>query len=237
MKVLFIGNSHTYFNDMPYLFSLLCAVAGGTAAEAVMLAHPYRDLDWHARQYYEIRFNLLYGGYDYCVIQQAAHPFPGLEATEESGKRLIALCRKCGVTPVFTVTWAEKRFPEKQQEINMAYEKFAGDTGVLLSPVGRVWEKVRGGRSDIELYWNDGEHASVYGDYLAACCHYAALTGGRASRLPCVGIDFFSGIENASADGGAAEDKAALMTELDADKCAAIQSAVDEVMYNARKGL
>ena len=65
-------------------------------------------------KYFALRFNLLYGGYDYCVIQQAAHPYPPVESTLDIGGEIIDLCHRCGVTPVVYMTWAEKRFPAHQ---------------------------------------------------------------------------------------------------------------------------
>ena len=44
MKVLFVGNSHTYFNDMPRLFAEMCGRLTGTEAEVTMLAYPGRSL-------------------------------------------------------------------------------------------------------------------------------------------------------------------------------------------------
>jgi len=82
MKVLFVGNSHTYVNDMPELFARFAEKTTGVKPEVVMLAYPGRDYDWHFREYASLRFNLMYGGYDYCVLQQAAHPYPPIETTQ-----------------------------------------------------------------------------------------------------------------------------------------------------------
>ena len=43
MKVLFIGNSHTYFNDMPYIFKLICQ-ENNIDVDVTMLAHGYKGL-------------------------------------------------------------------------------------------------------------------------------------------------------------------------------------------------
>ena len=46
MRVLFIGNSHTYFNDMPNMFAEL-ARKEGVACEVTMLAHGGWYLEQH----------------------------------------------------------------------------------------------------------------------------------------------------------------------------------------------
>ncbi len=66
------------------------------------------------------------------------------------------------------MTWAEKEKPENQRNMIDTYTKLANETGTLLAPIGRIWAKIRERYPDIELYYRDGQHASVYGDYLIA---------------------------------------------------------------------
>ena len=58
MKVLFIGNSHTYFNDMPELFARFVECTTGEHPDVTMLAYSCRDLEWHRKEYFTLRFNL-----------------------------------------------------------------------------------------------------------------------------------------------------------------------------------
>ena len=89
MRVLFVGNSHTYFNDMPHTFARLCAAAGAGEVLPTMLAFSGRSLSWHLEEYFSLRYNLLWGGYDYCVIQQQAHPFPEKKSCCATGDRSL----------------------------------------------------------------------------------------------------------------------------------------------------
>lgn len=70
MRVLFLGNSHTYFNDMPRLFADMCGELSGERPEVTMLAYSGRSLAWHREEYFSLRFALLYGGYEYCAAQR-----------------------------------------------------------------------------------------------------------------------------------------------------------------------
>ncbi len=190
MKVLFIGNSHTYFNDMPELFARFAEISVGEKPEVTMLAYSGRDLEWHRREYFSVRFNLMYGGYDFCVIQQAAHPYPPEEKTMEYGRQIIGLCQKCGVTPVIFMTWAEERFPENQQKMIDTCAKLAHETNALIAPVGAVWQKVQRECPDIRLYFRDGEHAGPYGDFLIAAVLCLTLTGSISDEVSGNGRDF-----------------------------------------------
>ena len=193
MRILFLGNSHTYFNDMPATCAALVKAATGADCSVTMLSHSRRDLSWHRREYFELRFNLLYGGYDYCVIQQAAHPFPGESLTLEQGRAIIELCQKAGVKPVLFMTWAEKRHPENQQQMVDTYTRLAAETGALLAPIGRIWQQVQRSRPLLELYWQDGSHASPLGSFLAAATVCSVVTGVSPERLPATGCDFTQG--------------------------------------------
>ncbi|MCR5796268.1 MAG: hypothetical protein K6G61_13085 [Solobacterium sp.] len=190
MKTLFLGNSHTYMNDMPYLFRTLYHDSFGTGNEAVMLAYSGRSLEWHMKEYMSLRYQLLYGRFDHCIIQQAAHPFPEEGTTMENGKKIIELCRKCGTEPVLFMTWAEKRSPENQQKMIEVFEKLAAETGVKLAPVGLVWQKVQQEYPEIELYFEDGEHASPYGDLLIAMTLCRTLHPADEIVLPDRIIDY-----------------------------------------------
>ncbi|MBQ8955043.1 MAG: hypothetical protein IJ048_13105 [Clostridia bacterium] len=190
IKVLFVGNSHTYMNDMPQLFRAVYEKTTGCRAEVTMLAYSGRHLKWHMDELFSLRFQLLYGGFDYCVIQQAAHPFPPEEETLSAAARVTALCAAGGVTPVFFMTWAEKRMPENQQKMIDVYRRLHAASPSLLAPVGVVWRAVRESHPEIELYYADGEHASPQGDLLIACVLCAALTGSPAVKAPDFMLNF-----------------------------------------------
>ncbi len=229
MKVLFIGNSHTFFNDMPELFARFTEETTGEKADVTMLAYGGRDYMWHRKEYFSLRFNLMYGGYDYCILQQAAHPYPDIEETLQVGKDIIDLCHRCGVKPVVYMTWAEKRFPENQQKMIDTCTKLAEETGALLAPIGKVWQKVQNENEDIELYFSDGEHAGPYGDFLIAAVLCKLLTGNVSENVSGKGLDFFNGMSGLDMKLPVVqEDMSLVKTELDKDRTDRILKAVME---------
>lgn len=229
MRVLFVGNSHTYFNDMPALFARMCGELTGEKPETAMLAYSGRSLAWHREEYFALRFALLRGNYDFCVIQQQAHPFPGEEVTEASLREILPLCEKGGVRPVLFMTWAEKAHPENAAPMSRCYRRLAAEYGTLLAPVGELFEGFRG--SDIELYWRDGEHASPYGSYLTAAALAALLCGARDLRpLSDSGFDFRAEYDKSSGQlPRAEEDLQREEIPLDPEKTARIRAAVAAV--------
>ena len=229
MRVLFVGNSHTYFNDMPALFARMCREMSGEEPELQMLAYSGRSLRWHREEYFSLRFALLRGGFDYCVLQQQAHPFPGEEETELALGEILPLCEKAGTKPVLFMTWAEKAKPETAGSMSRCYRRLAKETGALLAPVGELFERFRG--TGIELYWEDGEHASPYGSYLTAATFAALLCGTEGlTRLSDRGCNFAVCFEGESGLPRAEEDLSRVEIRLDPEKTAALRDAVREAL-------
>ena len=226
MKVLFLGNSHTFFNDMPELFARFVEATTGEKPEVTMLAYSGRDLDWHRREYFSLRFNLMHGGYDYCIIQQAAHPYPPIEQTLETGADIIDLCHRCGVKPVVYMTWAEKRFPENQQKMIDTCEKLAAENNAILAPIGRVWQSVLNKYEDIDLFHRDGEHAGPYGDFLIASVFCKTLCGEVSDKIIGMGHDFIGGLPVEFAMPTLLEEAEKVRISLDEDKCRRIMEEV-----------
>ncbi len=231
MKVLFVGNSHTYFNDMPQLFSEMCGAVTGEKTDVTMLAYSNRDLAWHCDEYFALRFALLYGHYDYCVIQQQGHPFPGEETTSRSAQTIMKLCDKAGTKPVITETWGCKGDTAYIVTVSSAYRKLASETGALLLPVGELFDRIEKEHPEIDLHWKDGAHASEYGTYLIAATLTGLLTATYdLSVLPDLGLD--SRIDLAGNGGRpcACEDTEAIRVPLDPQKTAVIRMAVEEAL-------
>ena len=222
MDILFVGNSHTFFNDMPRTFARLWEARTGEKARSLMLCHGGKSFSWHLKEYFELRYDLLFGGFGYAVFQQCAHPFAGSAEEYEAGVRLAELAKKGGATPVFALTWAEKRAPEHQEAMNGFHRRLCADTGALLSPVGLVWQRLLAGDGDFPLYFTDGEHASVYGDYLIAVTHCRLLSGRSVLDLPSVGCDFFDPDKQGIREGET-------LTALEEEKCRVIRLAAEEV--------
>ena len=150
LRVLFVGNSHTFFNDMPTIFQMFCR-ENGIEAEVVMQAHPGVHLSWHLSQQWELRYGLVQGHFDYMVFQQAAHPCPPMEETLQDGSRIVELARAQGVKPIATITWCERRFPENQQKMYEIFDALREKTGICCSPVGQVFQRVEREEKDIDL--------------------------------------------------------------------------------------
>ena len=166
VKILFIGNSHTYYHDLPAWVALM-AKEEGYECDVTMLAHG----GWYLHQHVEepdVRFNIRFGHYDYVVMQEHSHPFDDVPGYIEAATTLVSWIREAGSAPVIYGTWAMKSEEPAQETMNEVNRKLAEDLDVLYAPVGESWWSYKASWPDIEMYDEDGAHASKHGIEFAA---------------------------------------------------------------------
>lgn len=173
MRTLFIGNSHTYYNDLPHLFARACE-EHGVRMDVAMLASPGIGLDEHST-HQDVRFNILYGNYDYIILQHRAHPMGDLDSMSDGVRILMEYIRRTKAQPVFYMTWSKKADPEGQAPMSAIYRELGREYGAKVAPVGEYWWKYREEHPDVELYDEDGAHASLRGSRLAARVLYRTI--------------------------------------------------------------
>ena len=123
LRLLFIGNSHTYYNDMP-LMAAKKARAAGYDCEVTMIAHGGWFLAQHVAEP-DVRFDILFGNYDYVILQEHAHPFGPEEKFFEAARKLNAWIREANSTPVIYMTWAMKEEEAVQPRMTKAHREIA----------------------------------------------------------------------------------------------------------------
>ena len=166
MRVLFIGNSHTYRNDMPARFQEMCADYG-MDVEVTLLAKGGMGLDYHAVEP-QTRFNILFGGYDVVVLQHTAHPMGDLEAMRQGARTIHGWISQAGSRAVLYQTWAARGDEGAQPAMSKAYFDLGKELHIPVAPVGDVWQKERREHPEVELFCEDGSHASPAGSQLIA---------------------------------------------------------------------
>ena len=106
LRILFIGNSHTYYYDLPAWVARI-AKEEGYLCDVTMLAHGGWYLYQHVQEP-DVRFNIKSGQYDYVVLQEHSHPFDNIPGYIEAATMLVSWIREAGATPVIYGTWAMK---------------------------------------------------------------------------------------------------------------------------------
>ncbi len=189
-RVLFIGNSFTYFNDMPLLFEQLSNDAGfDVHAVSVtkggwylnQFADPENDMGKELRSVYPRH------QWDYIVLQdQSFNPAGNPEDFLDSVQSLRSLMPEGRL--VFYQTWpyeantsklasAKISYDDMYATLRDAYAKAAREFDGLLVPVGDGFHLIRQRKPEFSLYMPDAFHPNLAGSYLAACLFFGRLSG------------------------------------------------------------
>ena len=198
LKILWIGNSYTYYNNLPALVTKLAAEQGLKLSPTRFLkggAH----LSGHYKNQKLIEA-LEKGGWDYIVMQE--HSSSPAQSTREVvadtyyyAHLLDSLAKKGSpkAQVIYYMTWGHKngnmqnhKHPDPAYPLDETYEDFQSrlqttylemtyENKAWCSPVGMAWRQVRHKHPGIELYTPDCSHPSFAGSYLAAHCFLATI--------------------------------------------------------------
>ena len=178
VRVLFIGNSYTYFWNLPQVLSAMGESQGvpmivrqSTVGGSNLEQHWKRERDTQSRDLIEN------GNWDYVVMNN--HSMSTIDTPDEFdeyGENFVELIKAKGAKPVFYMTWARKGKPEMQNTITKGYTALAERTKSNVVPVGLIWMKSIESRPDVDLYFPDGSHPSPEGTYLNALVFFKFFT-------------------------------------------------------------
>ena len=176
LRILFIGNSFTFANDMPQQLADLATAAGGRGSmEFALMAPPGETLQGHWNTP-STRKAIRVGPWDYVVLQeQSTRPFEDPDAFIRYAVLLGRAVREAGTEPLLFLTWARRDQPNNQAQITVAYRRAAQEIPAIIVPVGLAWQDALKAIPSTGLYEPDGSHPNPSGSYLAACVFFAAL--------------------------------------------------------------
>lgn len=181
-RVLFVGNSLTYGNDLPLLVEAL-SQAGGRPLSVDSVTYGGVSLEDHWGLKTQDR--IAAGGWRYVVLQQG--PSALLESRvnlREWTARFDTVIKQAGARTAMYMVWPESYRREAFPDVSASYRLAAEDVGGVLLPVGDAWLAAWRRNPALPLYGSDGFHPTLTASYLAALTIYAGLTGGSPVGLP-----------------------------------------------------
>lgn len=196
-RVLFIGNSFTYFNNLPeVLAGIARSRPQGPVVEPTMFATGGMTLQWHwaAGKAADL---IDRQRWDDVILQEQSALGAGTEVGDgrlsppglfhQSVRNFVPRIRAAGATPVLLMTWARRARPTDQALLADAYDTIGRELDVTVSPAGLAWQEAHRLWPDLDLHVADGSHPNPVGTYLAACVLYVTVTGhdprGAAPRI------------------------------------------------------
>lgn len=199
-SILIIGNSRTYFNNMPGMLRRIADSAGSpTKFQIETNAKPGYTLKMHWAD--ERTKRLLVAGWDDVILQGASAEQTDESATQSflaHGRNLAGIAKVNSGRPRLVVNWvydpsqyegtSGNRF-RHLEKIKAAHAELAAETDMSRVNLAGLWEMVRQGHS-IRLT-TDGNHPTVAGSYLYALALYAHLSMGPVAHVTYVpdGLD------------------------------------------------
>lgn len=203
-SILFVGNSHTYTNDMPDIFAEV-AYSMGHEADVYSLTEGSYSLADYTDTNDELGAELdsaLSGlTWDFVILQDntnSAFADPDqsmLPAAEALNEKIKA----AGGQTALLMTWSPKEGlkngslnlskEEVQSILAENYIETANELDALLIPAGAAFMVCNEKYPDIELWDEDGAHPSVNGSYLTALTAFAVIYQQSPAGCENVGVD------------------------------------------------
>ncbi|WP_347172566.1 DUF4886 domain-containing protein [Polaribacter uvawellassae] len=199
-NVLFIGNSQTFYNDLPALTSNIAASLGDVLnyEESTI---PSFSLKQHLNKP-ETMNKIRKGGWEYVILQERSS-LPALwdSFVEENVypylqqmKDFILEHNPCAKIVLYH-TWGYKQgyqnycstYPNlcdyngMDDELQKRFKEMQTKFNAIISPVGPVWRNIRNSFPDIELFDPDNTHPSLKGSFTGALTFYTIIFEKDAS--------------------------------------------------------
>ena len=213
-RVLFIGNSLTYTNDLPEMVRVL-AESAGTPLVTGMIAVGGRSLEDHWNDG-DVRAAVASRRWDVVVLQQGPSAWPSSrENLREYTGRWATAIRAAGAEPVVYMPWPESWRMSAFDSVSLSYRQAAEVASALLVPGGDAWQAAWRRDASLALYGADGFHPSRLGTYVVAVATWARLTGRSPADAP----------SRLQLEAG--------LLEVDASRAAAVRAAVEEALRGA----
>jgi hypothetical protein len=197
MRVLFVGNSHTFFNNMPAMIAALAQTAGKRPLYAKLITQGGATLREHAAAGVVNRV-LSEGGWNALVLQeQQQYPALGREQRERemnAPARIMSMnAQAIGARTIVQMVWARRdgdftnvagdTFAAMHERSVTGHRELAHTLGAELAPSAIAWKRAMTARPELSLWHPDGSHPALAGSYLAACVLYKALYGANPTGL------------------------------------------------------
>jgi hypothetical protein len=188
LRVLFIGNSLTAWNDLPNLFASLAQAGGHERPVARTIAVGGFSLEDHWNQG-DAQKAIATSGWDFVVLQQG--PSALIESRRllvDYTRRFAEIARASGATPALYMVWPSTSRASDFPGVSTSYGAAARAVDGRLLPAGDAWRHVLRKHRDIALYSDDGLHPTFAGSYLAALVIYRELYAAPVAGLPALGL-------------------------------------------------
>lgn len=184
IRVLFVGNSFTYFFNLSQVTTVMAESQGVTLfTRQSTVGGSSLEQHWKEEKGTMTRKWLDSLEWDYVVLNN--HSLSTINDPEgflEYSKKFANLIRSKGAEPVFMQTWGYKSNPLMIRTITSSYKDLTTQTKTQFVPCGELFAEARKWRPDLELF-HDDKHPSSNGTYLLGLAFFKYFTGKSTSDI------------------------------------------------------
>lgn len=182
-RILFIGNSLTYTNQLPLIVQALADSAGASLqVESVTRGGASLEDLWTEGTALRA---IERGSWTVVVMQQGPSALPESRVDLRTWTaRFAERIAQVGARPALYMVWPAADRAVDFDRVSESYALAAGDVDGMLFPAGEVWRATWRRDPAAPLYGPDGFHPTVAGSYAAALAIYGVLYGPSAQPLP-----------------------------------------------------
>ena len=182
-KILFVGNSFTFYWNLPSIVESMAAekeifldIHQSTAGGASLKQHWFGDKNLNTKKLIES------GDYSTIILQDySSNPLLKTKESNEYFNRFIQLVKSNQGQPIIYGTWMFPSISSKKYKssdpIQNALKPISTKTNTPIAPVGTAFRLFQEKHPEIPIFTSDNKHPSAVGSYLAACIFYKILTG------------------------------------------------------------
>ena len=166
-KILFVGNSLTYSNNLPLLVSQAASDEQIIISTEILAKPNYALIDhWEEGLLQE---KIRSKSFDFVIVQQGPSSQPeGRKLLFESIEKLNRICRKNQCHLAVFMVWPSKQYYQTFDKVIKNYREVAEKYNTLLCPVGEIWKAHFDKTKEFDYYSSDGFHPSQKGSLVAA---------------------------------------------------------------------
>lgn len=167
ISILFIGNSLTYYNDLPKLITEE-AKSKDIKVNTTTIAYPNYALVDHWKDG-KVQKLIKSDMFDYVIVQQGpSSQKEGRQMLIEYGEKYNKLCKNYNTQLCFFMVWPSMQYYRTFGGVIANYREAAKVNDAILLPVGKVWKAHFDKTNNFDFYESDGFHPSLKGSKKAA---------------------------------------------------------------------
>ena len=178
-KVLFIGNSFTFYNNGVdfHLQKMLDADVSSDSSNYLIQKIAVSSYTLQAHYQDSLTINKIKSDKWNVVIlqEQSTRPINNAGLFLQYATSLDAEIKKINAQTELFMTWAPKDSPSDITELVASYISAGSKLNAKVIPVGKIWDAFQKANPLINLYNSDNKHPSLAGTYFISCAFYYSL--------------------------------------------------------------